>query len=76
MQSQIAEISPNEQHAAHELHNAQELKQSQSQVAEINTIHVAARRAQRNSQEFCRSQQLGNENYERLTQDNSARSQS
>ena len=54
-------MTPEEQHAAQEICNAQEREQSQSQVAEIIPVQVAAHRAQRNNRERGISQQLGND---------------
>ena len=51
-----------ERHADQEICNAQEREQSQSQVAEIIPVQVAAHRAQRNNRERGISQQLGNDN--------------
>ena len=58
---------PKKQHANQKLCNAHKCEQSHSQVAEINPVQVAAHRARCNNQEHGRSQQLGNENCERLT---------
>ena len=63
---QISEITPKERHAAQELHNAWEREQSQSQVSEMNPLQVLAHRAQFNSPERSRAQQLGNENREKV----------
>ena len=60
-------MTPKEQHDDQELCNAQEREQSQSQLAEMNSVQVAAHRARHNNRERGRAQQLGNDNRERRT---------
>ena len=60
-------MTPKERHDDQELCNAQEREQSQSQVAEMNPVQVAAHRARHNNRERGRAQQLGNDNCERRT---------
>ena len=66
-------MTPEEQHDAQELRYAQEREQSQSQVAETNTVQMEAHHAQRNSPERGRYQQLGNDKCEGRNQDEEGR---